>query len=148
MSNQFMNDLELAKNQLYTKNLTLAIAKNGKILLETNSHRISGFIGAIEKFNGELSGASVADRIAGKAIALLCVYSQISHVYAQVLSKKAKILLEENKINVEFRELVENVLDLNKTGLCPLEKLAADISDPKDSYRQFKALLEKMRACK
>ena len=143
-----MNDLELAKNQLYTKNLTLAIAKNGKILLETDAHRISGFIGAIEKVNGKLSGASVADRRAGKAIALLCVYSKISHVYAQVLSKKAKILLEENKINVEFRELVENVLDLNKTGLCPLEKLAADISDPKDSYRQFKALLEKMRACR
>src|SRR5659263_571453 len=134
MYRQLMNDLELAKNQLYTKNLTLALAKNGKILLETNAHRISGFIGAIEKFNGELTGASVADRVAGKAIALLCVYSQISHVYAEVISKKAKILLEENKISVEFRELVENVLDLNKTGMCPFEKLAADIPDPKESY--------------
>ena len=148
MYRQLMNDLELAKNQLYTKNLTLALAKNGKILLETNAHRISGFIGAIEKFNCELTGASVADRVAGKAIALLCVYSQISHVYAEVLSKRAKILLEENKISVEFRELVENVLDLNKTGMCPFEKLAADIPDPKESYRQFKALLEKMRACR
>ena len=76
------------------------------------------------------------------------MYSQISHVYAEVLSKKAKILLEENKISVEFRELVENVLDLNKTGMCPFEKLAADIHDPKESYSKFKALLEKMKSCR
>jgi hypothetical protein len=39
-------------------------------------------------------------------------------------------------------------LDLNKTGVCPFEKAAADISDPKTSYAAFKALLEKMKPCK
>jgi hypothetical protein len=44
--------------------------------------------------------------------------------------------------------LVDNVLDLNKTDTCPFEKAAASISDPKDSYVAFKALLEKMKPCK
>ncbi len=143
-----MNDLELAKTRLYIKNLTLAIVKNGQILLETDAHRISGFIGAIEKFNGDLAGASVADRVAGKAVALLYVYSGISRVYADVLSEKAKAVFEGNGIAYEWKELVNNVLDTNKAGVCPFEKLAAGLSDPQESYREFKALLEKMRACR
>ncbi len=143
-----MDDLELAKTQLYTKNLTLSIVKNGQILLETNSHRISGFIGAIEKFNGELKGASVADRVAGKAVALLCVYSGISRVYAEVLSEKAKAVFEGNGVEYEWKKLVDNVLDVNRAGVCPFETLAADISDPKDSYPKFKALLKQMSTCK
>ena len=143
-----MQDLEIAKNQLYEKQLTLAIVKNGQVLFQTNSHRISGFIGAIDKLGTQLNGASVADRVAGKALALLCVYAGIREVYAEVLSRKAKAVFEENKVAVEWKQLVDNVLDLNKTDTCPFEKAAAGISDPKDSYVAFKALLEKMKPCK
>jgi len=143
-----MQDFEIAKKQLYEKQLTLAIVKNGQVLFQTDSHRISGFIGAIDKFGAQLNGASVADRVAGKALALLCVYAGIREVYAEVLSRKAKAVFEENKIVVEWKQLVDNVLDLNKTGVCPFEKAAAGISDPKDSYGAFKALLEKMKPCK
>jgi len=143
-----MNDLEIAKTQLHRKELTLAIVKNGGVLFETHSHRISGFLGAIEKLGAILEGAAVADRVAGKAIALLCVYAKISNVYAEVLSEKAKAVFEENEIRHEWKELVKNVLDLNKSGVCPFEKAAADISDPKDAYRTFKALQESLKACK
>jgi hypothetical protein len=143
-----MQDLEIAKNQLYEKQLTLAIVKNGQVLFQTDSHRISGFIGAIDKFGAQLNGASGADRVAGKALALLCVYAGIREVYAEVLSRKAKAVFEENKVAVEWKQLVDNVLDLNKTDTCPFEKVAAGISDPKDSYVAFKALLEKMKPCK
>jgi len=143
-----MNDLEIAKTQLHRKELTLAIVKNGEVLFETRSHRISGFLGAIEKLGNILEGAAVADRVAGKAIALLCVYAKISDVHAEVLSKKAKAVFEENGIRHEWKELVKNVLDLNKSGVCPFEKAAADISDPKDAYRTFKVLQESLKACK
>jgi hypothetical protein len=143
-----MQDLELAKKQLYDKDLTLVITENGQILFETDSHRISGFIRAIDTLGTQLNGASVADRVAGKALALLCVYAGIREVYAEVLSKKAKAVFEENKVAVEWKQLVDNVLDLNKTGVCPFEKAAAGISDPKDSYVAFKALQEKMKPCK
>ena len=143
-----MQDLELAKKQLYDKHLTLAIAKNGQLLFQTDSHRISGFIHAIDTLGTQLNGASVADRVAGKALALLCVYAGISEVYAEVLSKKAQSLFDESKVVYQWTQLVDNVLDLNKTGVCPFEKAAAEISDPRDSYAAFKALLAKMKPCK
>jgi hypothetical protein len=143
-----MQDLEIAKKQLHDKNLTLVIVKNGLILFQTDSHRISGVIGAIEKFGVQLNGASAADRVAGKALALLCVYAGIKQIYAEVLSRKALAVFEENKIMFEFKEIIDNVLDMEKTGVCPFEKVAADISNPKESYVTFKILLTKMKSCK
>jgi hypothetical protein len=143
-----MNALEMAKHALYSKDLTLVIVKNGEVMFETRSHRISGFLGAIEQLGDELEGASVADRVAGKAIALLCVYAKIKEVYAEILSKKAKAVFEENRISCEWKELVDNVLDLDKSGVCQFEKAADGISDPNDAYRTFKTLQESLKACK
>lgn len=141
-----MNDLEIAKKELYNKDLTLAIVKNGTILFQTDSHRISGFVGAIEKFGTQLKGASVADRVAGKALALLCVYAGVRQVYAEVLSRKAQTVFESNRVVFEWKEIVDNVLDMKKAGVCPFEMVAADITDPEESYAAFKALLEKMKS--
>ena len=143
-----MQDLEIAKKHLYSKQLTLVIVKNNRVLFQTDSHRISGFITAIDTLGMQLNGASVADRVAGKALALLCIYAGIIEVYAEVLSKKAQVIFLENKVDCQWDQMVDNVLDFNKTGVCPFEKAAAEISDPKDSYVVFKALLEKMKPCK
>jgi hypothetical protein len=48
----------------------------------------------------------------------------------------------------EWKEIIDNVLDMDKAGVCPFEKVAADISDPKESYTTFKTLLAKMKPCR
>jgi hypothetical protein len=143
-----MNGLEIAKHALYSKELTLAIVKNGRVMFETRFHRVSGFLGAIEQFGDEMEGASVADRVAGKAVALLCVYAKVKEVYAEILSKRAKAVFEENRISYEWKEIVDNVLDLNRSDVCPFEKAAESMSDPKDAYRTFKALQKTVKSCK
>ena len=143
-----MNDLNTAKSRLSQEGLTLSIVKNGTVLFETGSHRISGFLGAIEQFGVRLKGASVADRVVGKAIALLCVYAGIREVYAEVLSRKAQAVLEENGVRCWWKELVDTILDLNRSDVCVFEKAAADISDPEKAYATFKALLQSFKAGK
>jgi len=133
-------DLEFAKKRLNEKRLTLSIVKNGEIIFETVSNGISGFLEAIEKFGDGLEGASVADRVAGKAIALLCVYAKVKAVYVLILSKGAKSVFQKYAIHHEWKELVENILDVKKAGICPFEKLAKENSNSKDAYRKFKAL--------
>ena len=143
-----MTDLDIAKGELYEQNLTLVIVKDGSVLYSTKSHRISGFLDAIETCGAKLEGASLADRVAGKAIALLCAYAKIREVYAAVMSRKAMEIFKQHKIGSHWNELVENVLDQNKTGICPFEKKAADLSDPQKAYRAFKDLRENLKACK
>jgi hypothetical protein len=143
-----MNDLETAKTLLNHKQLTLVIVKNGKTIFETQSRRISGFITAIEQFGQKLESASLADKVAGKAVAFLCVYAGMNSIYAETLSRKAKDILEKNGITHEWKELVDNILDENKTNMCPFEKEAASITDPKEAYNRFKALQEKLKTCR
>jgi hypothetical protein len=140
-----MQDLEIAKKRLSEKSLTLSIVKNGEIIFETVSNGISGFLEAIEKFGDGLEGASVADRVTGKAIALLCVYAKVKAVYAIILSKGAKSVFEKHAVYHEWENLVENILDINKAGICPFEKLATEISNPKDGYRKLKALQNSLK---
>ena len=143
-----MKDLEIAKKHLREEQLTLAIVKNGQLIYRTDSRRISGFIKAIDTIGAELKGASVADKVVGKALALLCVYAGVRQVYAEVLSLKAQAIFEEYNVAFEGEQLVENVLDLNKAGVCPFEKAASLMSDPKESCAVFKTMLEKMKPCK
>ncbi len=104
-------------------------------------------MGAIEKLGSSLKGASLADRVAGKAVALLCVYAGISAVYAEVLSKKAKIVFETHGIRHEWKQIVDNVLDLDRSDVCPFEKAAEKITDPTEVFQTFRALQETLR-CK
>jgi hypothetical protein len=135
-----IQDLEIAKKRLNERRLTLSIVKNGKIIFETVSNGISGFLEAIEKFGDGLEGASVADRVTGKAIALLCVYAKVKAVFALILSKGAKSVFEKHAIHHEWNELVENILDVKKMETCPFEKLVEEISNPKNAYGRLKAL--------
>jgi len=143
-----MNDLEKAKTQLTEKQLTLVVVKNGEILFETEFHRISGFLTAIEQLGKKLENASIADKVVGKAVALLCVYARVKAVYAETLSSEAKSLFEENRVTSEWKEIVEVILDDRKQDMCPFEKEANNITNPKEAYIRFKALQQKLRACK
>jgi len=140
-----MQDLETAKNSLVKKGLTLSIVKNGDTIFETVSNGISGPLEAIEKLGDGLEGASVADRVAGKAVALLCIYARVKAVYATILSKRAKDVFEKYALYHEWDNLVENILDINKAGTCPFEKLAGQISNPRDAYRRLKALQNSLK---
>lgn len=135
-----LQDLETAKSRLKEGNLTLSIVKDGKVLFETVSHGVSGFLDAVEKCGNRLEKASVADRIVGKAIALLCVYAKVRAVYAVTLSKKAKAVLEENSVHHEWENLVENILGVDGKSVCPFEKLADEIPNPKEAYKKLRAL--------
>ncbi len=140
-----MQDLEIAKKRLAENSLTLSIVKNGEVIFEATSHGISDFLEATEKFKDGLDGASVADKVVGRAIALLCIYAKVKAVYAVILSKKAKAVLEENMVYHKYDALVESIFDINKTGMCPFEKLATEISNPNDAYRRLKALQNSLK---
>jgi hypothetical protein len=145
---KLMSDLEISRTKLYEEGLTLVIVKSGEVLFKTKSHRIGGLLDAIDQFGEKLEGSSLADRVVGKAVALLCVYGKVKAVYAEVLSRKARAVLKRNRIAVHWGELAEKVLDVNKAGVCPFEKAAEGMSEPQEAYRAFKALLDSMKSCR
>lgn len=118
---QVREDLEIAKRRLCGDHLTLSMVKNSRVIFESKTHGISSFLEAIERLGGRLRGASIADKVVGKAIALLCIYAGVKAVYAETLSKKAKPVFEKHKVYFEFSNLVEKYWTLLRKPCVPLK---------------------------
>jgi|SRR5271157_360044 len=140
-----MDDLGMARERLVERDLTLCIAKQGKLLFESHSRGISGFLRAIDELGEELVGASAADKVVGKAVALLSVYGRVEALYACVLSRKAMELLKREGIHVEWNETVETILNRCEPVSCPFETAAQDIVDPEEAYKKLKALQDSLK---
>ena len=141
-----MSDLQIAKRHLQKEDFSLVVAKDEKIIFETKLQGIGGFLLAIERFGREkLAGSSVADKVVGRAAALLCVYCGVKAVYATVLSEGGKEVLKENGIAFEFDNLVLRILNHQKTDTCPFEKVVSNISNAEEAYEELKSCMEEMK---
>jgi len=132
-------DLNLAKQRLKQKNLSLVIAKNGEVLFETEAQGISGLLKAMKQLQHNMKDSSVADRIVGRAAALLLVYSGVVAVFAVTASDGAIEVLKNNRIFHQFERRVPRILDSKKVDTCPFEKLVANFSDPEEAYEELRA---------
>jgi len=139
-----MADIEIAKERLSKRGFSLVITKNGSVIFETQQSGVNGFILAIEKLGRrDLSGTSIADHVVGRAAALLCVYCHVKAVYALVLSEGGKRVLQDNGVFFEFGELVPSILNRQKTGTCPFEKMVSSILNADEAYERLKSCLQK-----
>ena len=89
----------------------------------------------------DLEGFSVADKIVGKAVAMLFVLAEVKEMYAEVLSKTAISVLEANGIAYSYKILTDNIINRQGTGLCPMEETVQDIFDCKQAYEKIKVKL-------
>ena len=137
-------DLEIAKRVLKEKNLTLVIAKNGKIIFQSSLHGIVSLLNAIESLGRNLEEAAVADKVVGKAAALLCAFSRVKSVFALTLSIEGRKTLEESGIIYEFENLVPKILDKSGKDMCPFEKFSLGIENPKEAYFKLKKFADSL----
>jgi len=137
-------NLELAKLRLKERDLTLVIVKEGKVIFETKSQGVSGFLQAVDQLGKTLVASSVADKIVGAAAAMLCAYSRVSSVFAVTISEGGIKVLEDNNIVCHFENQVLNILNHDKTDICPFEKLAIGSRDPKEAYMKLKSFAESL----
>lgn len=126
----FRNELE---------NHSLVVVKNGEKSV-FNGKSIRPLVDYLE--TGDFEGAYVADRIVGKAAALLLVYGNVKEVYTPTISKPAVKALKRNHVKYHADKVVDNIINRAGTDLCPLEKKVQDIDDPKTAYEMFKEMFE------
>ena len=83
---------------------------------------------------GFMKGASVADKVVGKAAAALLVLGKAGEVYADVISTPALALLREARIDVAFRQEVPFIENREKSGWCPLESACYRLKSVAEMY--------------
>ena len=92
---------------------------------------------AITKAAPLLSGAVCADRVVGKAAALLFVYANVSFVYGETMSESALQILTANAVPHAFQNKVPFIQNRAGDGQCPMELLCADTSSPLEAFKRL-----------
>ncbi len=131
-----MTDIELAKRALSCENATLAIVKDGMVQCFVE-RGIAPLTVQLKKDRSALCGFSVADKVIGKAAALLMVYGRVKCVYAAVASAPALEVFHKYGIEIECGRVVARIENRTKTGLCPMESKAMPLSTPEEAIKVF-----------
>lgn len=78
----------------------------------------------------DLRGFCAADKVVGKAAAMIYCLLQVSALHAGVLSRPALQVLQRHGIRVTWDTLVDAIRNRTGTGFCPMESAVLGLDDP------------------
>lgn len=134
-----MTNLEIVKQKLYETNASLVVLYSNGECKEYYQNRINDIKEILQKNKTALKDAVIADKVIGKVAGSILVVAGVKEIYADVMSKYAVPILEENNIKYEYKNLTEYVQNNDKTGMCPMEN---KYKDEKDIQKIYKKILE------
>lgn len=137
-----MTDLDRAKEYLL-QGYTCVLVK-GEDILTSQKAGIAPMIDFLNE-GVDMQNFSVADKIVGRAAAFLFVKAKISAVYGEVLSRGAKKVLEDHGISCEYGELVDNIINRKKTGICPMEETVQNAENCEEAFLLLNQKLKSLR---
>ena len=79
-----------------------------------------------------LKGSYIADKVIGKGAAALMIKGGVQHVYADVISRPALVLLQSYHMDVEYATLTDNIINRAGTGICPVEQRCLPLEKRED----------------
>lgn len=90
-----------------------------------------------------LDGATIADKVIGKAAAAMVVVGGVKELYAEVMSTKATPFLEEAGIAYTYGTLVDTIKE--EGDRCQLEKITAPATTPEETVALLRTHFEEKK---
>lgn len=120
-----MTDLDRARAAL--PGHTLALCRGGEVVT-SDLRGVMPMLGFLRE-GRDLSGFCAADRVVGRAAAMLFAKAGVRAVHAEVMSDGAAALLAAHGIDASCDVRTAAIENRQKTGLCPMESAVAGIED-------------------
>lgn len=132
-----MNDLEKAKQLLKTEGFTCVLCLGEHTV--TSRHR--GVTPLLELLDSgtKVNGYSAADKVVGKATAMLYRLLGVREVYGEIMSDAAIHALACGNITASFGKRVPYIINRTGDGRCPMETATAATNDPAEALAAIKA---------
>jgi hypothetical protein len=135
-------DLEKAKSSLLKNGYTCVLCKNGKEY--TSKLRgvkpLLDFLDSGESF----CGFSAADKTVGAGAAHLYALLGVKSVFASIISKEGKAVLEKNEIDVFYDVEAPYIINRARDGMCPIESAVLGIEDSKKALERIREALKEL----
>ena len=135
--------LERAKSLLKSTDSTLAVVSVDDFFT-SHERGVKPLLHLLTEKKGFLKGSSVADKVIGKAAALLMVLGEIKEVHTFIISEPAIQVFEKYNIPCFYDKKVDRIVNRTGDSLCPMETLCLDVEEPKEALKKIKEKLSKM----
>lgn len=136
-----LDDLTMARGFVSLGRYSLVVVKEGRILAKSQESGLRPLLRAAEALQGEMEGTSVADRVTGRAAALVLRARKVRAVFGGIMSEDARRELEEGDLVVEWGRLVPRILSRDHQDPCPMEREVTGISSPVEAYLRLGSAL-------
>jgi hypothetical protein len=138
-----MNDIDRAKT-LLDNGFTCVLVNADNIYTST----LNGVAPMMDFISSgiNLSGFSAADKIVGKAAAMLFVLAGVKAVFAPVMSKNAVKVFSGYGINYSCGIITDSIVNRNGSGPCPMDKAVSDTDDPHAAYYAIRHTLDQLKS--
>lgn len=132
-----MRDLETAEARLTADNVSIVFVKDGQTIFSSGKTGLRPLVEAIQIQDETLEGSSMADKVVGRAAALLAIYAKVRSVYASTIASGAAQLLDQHAIPYRYGSMVKQILNRDGTDICPFEKSVRDTDNPEEALQQI-----------
>lgn len=136
-------DLQKARQLLCTGEYTCVLCRDDTV--HTSNRRGVAPLLALIDSGTDMTGFSAADKVVGKATALLYCYLGVTAVYARIVSRPAAQVLTQHNIRLEFDRQVPFIQNREGTGRCPMELAAENINDPAEALAAIRNTLKALQ---
>jgi ferredoxin len=134
-------DLLLEMKSLIASGRSIAVARDGVICGTSDERGIAPAMAMLDA--GRLKDALVVDKIVGRAAAAIFAAGGVKKVYAAVMSRGAMELLRSKGIEAAADEIVEQIVNRAKTGMCPMESAVETMQDAEQMVDTLRKALKK-----
>lgn len=132
-------DLQKAK-ALLAQGFTCALCRGDSVHTAT-ARGIRPVLAFLDS-GADFGGFCAADKVVGSATAWLYTLLGVRAVYAPVMSRGAKDILEAAGTAAHFDALCDHVINRSGTGLCPMETACAGVTDAQAALAAIRTTLE------
>lgn len=137
-----LTDIQKAKELLESSGASCVAVKGGAVA-QSGQPGVMALLHWLETEPEVLRGASAADKVVGKAAALLMTLGGVREVYAEIISDSARTYFEQNGVPYSYGEKVETILNRDKTGTCPMERRCLAIDSPQEAYEVLREMVSR-----
>ena len=141
-----MDDLAQARQLMVDEKLAFALVRDGTVIARGADYGVVELLAAIRLLGLQARGASLADKVIGKAVAMIAAHAGFRAVTTPVASEAAIRVLQAHGIAHHVTTVVPTILNRRGDGSCPMEQLMQPLEDPAEAVTQLGAFIAARRS--
>ena len=139
-------DIDAALARIAAGEADCFILRPGYEPLPGHGRGVRPLLQLLENAPETLHGAVLADKIIGKAAAMIAVLGGVAAIHTLTASESALNFLQGAGIPAAARQTVPYIINRTGDGMCPLEQTVREVDDPAAALPLLKATIAKLMA--